>query len=245
MKKAVVVGASSGIGRALAKVLAANGYEVGLTARRVELLEQLQKEIPSKTFIKRMDISRPDEAIPLLEELIKEMNGLDLIVLNSGVNRQNKELAWEKESETIAVNVSGFAALAGVAVKHFLAQNSGHLAGISSIAALRGSISNPAYSASKAFDSIYLQGLGYKLREHNINVTDIRPGFVDTVMIREKPGLFWVATCEGAAEQILQAIRKKERVAYITRRWGIIAWLIKIVPDWVVYKCLKLVKRSG
>lgn len=232
-KKAIVIGASSGIGRALAKVLGHNRYEVGLVARRIELLHELQKEIPSRTYIKRIDVSQTEEAIALLQKLIKEMGGMDLIVLNSGINTYNVNLDWVGEIETIDVNVSGFVVLACVAVKHFLAQNSGHIVGISSIAALRGSATCPSYNASKAFISNYLEGLRHRLRRNNIYVTDIRPGLVDTALIRKQARLFWVATSGGAAEQIFKALRKKKKVAYITGRWRIIAWLLKMMPDWV------------
>lgn len=232
-KKAIVIGASSGIGRAVAKVLGQNGYEVGLVARRLELLRQLQKEISSQTYVKQIDVSQQEEAMRLLEELIKDMGGMDLIVLNSGINTRNINLEWQGEIETIDVNVSGFVAMACVAVKHFLAQNSGHLVGISSIAALRGSGTCSSYSASKAFVLNYLEGLRHRLQQNNIYVTDIRPGLIDTAMVRGQPGLFWIATPDKAAEQIFQAIKRKKRIAYIPRRWCIIAWLIKVLPDWV------------
>ncbi len=232
-RKAVVIGASSGIGKALAKVLARNGYEVGLVSRRVELLCELQKEIPSRTFIKQIDVSKPELAMVLLRELINEMGGMDMIVLNSGVNTRNSELEWEKEIELINVNISGFVAGACVAVKHFGAQGSGHIVGISSIAALRGSGTCSSYNASKAFVCNYLEGLRHRLRRNNIYVTDIRPGLVDTAMVRGQAGQFWVASPERAAEQIFQVIKKKGKIAYITRRWRIIAWIMRLLPDWL------------
>ncbi|MBL7084874.1 MAG: SDR family NAD(P)-dependent oxidoreductase [Candidatus Omnitrophica bacterium] len=232
-KKAIVIGASSGIGRALAKVLGHNGYEVGLASRRIELLRQLQEEIPSRTFVKQIDVSRPVEAMALLRELIKDMGGMNLIVLNSGINTRNVNLDWKREIETIDVNVSGFVAMACVAVEYFLAQNSGHIVGISSIAGLKGSATCAAYNASKAFVSNHLQGLRYRLRENNIYVTDIRPGLVDTAMIKGEGPLFWTAPPAKAAEQIFWAIKKRKKVVYITRRWNIVAWLIRIIPDWL------------
>ena len=231
-KKAIVIGASSGIGAALARVLGANGYEVGLVARRLELLRQVQQETRSKTYIKQIDVSQVEQAMAVLQELIKEMGGLDLIVLNSGINNYNTNLTWQGEIELINVNVSGFVACACVAIKHFLAQNSGQIAGISSIAGLRGSAGSPAYNASKAFVSNYLEGLRHKLNKNNIYVTDIRPGLVDTTLIDREAMLFWLSTPEAAAEQIFTAIKHKRKVAYITRRWGVIAWLVKILPDW-------------
>lgn len=230
-KKAIVVGASSGIGEALARVLSRNGYQVGLAARRVELLQKLKEQIPTQTYVKRIDLSRAKEAMVLLQEMIKEMGGLDLIVINSGINTYNLNLDWQGEIDILNVNVTGFVACACVAVKHFLAQNSGQIVGISSIAGLRGGPVSPSYNASKAFMSNYLEGLRYKLRSNNIYVTDIRPGLVDTALISGQRGLFWVATPEGAAEQIFQAIKRKKKRAYVTRRWTILAWLAKLIPD--------------
>ncbi|UCB56614.1 MAG: SDR family NAD(P)-dependent oxidoreductase [Candidatus Omnitrophota bacterium] len=233
MKKAIVIGASSGIGEAVARVLANNGYEVGLTARRFELLEKLQKEIPSRTYIRRMDVTRREETAATLEDLIKEMSGLDLIVLNAGINVSTPDLKHEKELETVDVNVSGFVLCADIALKYFTAQKSGHIVGISSIAGLRGSATCPAYSASKAFVSNYMEGLRHRVRSTDIYVTDIRPGFVDTEMIKGFRHLFWVAQPLGAAEQIFSAIKNKKKMAYITRRWNIMAWLLRWMPDWM------------
>jgi short-subunit dehydrogenase len=230
-KKSIVIGASSGIGRALAKELGHNGYEVGLVARRIELLRKLADEISTQTYIKRIDISQAEQAMSLLYELIEEMGGMDLIVLNSGINTWNINLDWKGERDILDVNVRGFVAMANVAVHHFETQRSGHIVGISSIACLRGSAVCSSYNASKAFVSNYLQGLRYRFRDHNIYVTDIRPGLVDTDLIRCCSRKFWVATCEKAAEQIFRAIKRKKKVAYITSRWWTIAQLAKLLPD--------------
>lgn len=232
-KKAIVIGASSGIGEALAILLAQDGYDLGLTARRVELLRGLQQRIPSRAVIKQMDVARSEEAMLLLEELIAELGGLDLIVINAGVNPDNARLEWKPEFDTISVNVRGFAAMANVAMRHFFRQNTGHLVGISSIAALKGSATRPAYSASKAFVSNYLQGLRFRARGTGIYITDIRPGFVDTIMIKKIKTTFWIASPQTAAKQILQAVKKRKKAAYITRRWVFISWLIRLLPDWL------------
>ncbi len=233
-KKAIVIGATSGIGRELAKILSQNEYIVGLVGRRVELLSQLQQEIPATTYIKRIDVTRTAEAMNLLDELIREMGGLDLIVISSGVGFITPDLDWEKEKETIEVNVIGFMAMANVAFKHFLKQGSGHIVGISSIAALRGGGESPAYNATKAFVSNYLEGLRCKAINMGIpiTITDIKPGFVNTAMAKGG-GLFWVTPVEKAAWQIWKAIDNKRKHAYITKRWRVIAWLLKIMPDWI------------
>jgi len=237
MKKAIVIGASSGIGKELARVLSQNGYAVGLTGRRVELLTALQNELSTESFVKPMDISQTDEAIRQLTELINEMNSVELVVISAGVGFINNEFEWEKEKATIETNVFGFAAVANVAVKHFLEQRAGHLVGISSIAALRGTGGAPAYNASKAFVSNYLEGLQQKCVKLKlpIVVTDVKPGFVDTTMAQGE-GLFWVAPPEKAAQQIYKAIKVRKTHVYVTKRWRSIGVLLKLMPSSIYNK---------
>lgn len=234
MRKAIIIGASSGIGRELAKVLSQNSYAVGLTGRRVELLTALQRELATECYVKAMDVSQTDEAMALLTELIGEMNGVELIVISAGVGFINSEFEWEKEKTTIETNVLGFAAMANVAVKHFLERGAGHLVGISSIAALRGTADAPAYNASKAFISNYLEGLRKKCVKLKlpIVVTDVKPGFVGTAMA-QGGGLFWVAPPEKAAEQIYDAINARRNHVYVTKRWRLIGILLKFLPSYI------------
>ena len=236
MKKAIVIGATSGIGKELAKILSLNNYVVGMAGRRTELLSNLQREI-SGSYIKRIDVAKSEEAITLLKELIQEMGGMDLIVISSGVGFINPELVWKQEKETIDVNISGFAAIANAAFKYFSNQGSGHIVGISSVAAIRGSGEAPAYNASKAFVSNYLEGLRQKARKSGIaiTVTEIQPGFIDTAMAKGE-GLFWVSPPGKAARQIFKAINSKKKHAYITKRWRLIALLLKIIPGWIYNK---------
>ena len=236
MKKAIIIGATSGIGRELAKILSLNNYTVGMAGRRTELLSNLQIAI-SGSYIKRIDITKSEEAITLLNELIQEMGGMDMIVICSGVGFINPELDWKLEKETIGVNISGFATIANAAFKYFANQGSGHIVGISSIAAIRGSGEAPAYNASKAFVSNYLEGLRQKASKSGIGitVTEIQPGFVNTAMAKGE-GLFWVAPPEKAARQIFKAITVRKNHAYITKRWRLIAWLLKIMPRWIYNK---------
>ena len=233
-QKAIVIGASSGIGKELAKILARNNYVVGITGRRIHLLEELQKELSASIFVKQMDISRTQEAITQLKELIAEIGGMDLIIINAGIGFINPDLELEKEQATIDVNVSGFVAMATMAMKYFLAQKSGHIVAISSVAALRGNRGAPAYDASKAFMSNYMEGLR-TFAAHSgfpIATTDIKPGFVDTAMAQGEH-IFWQASAEKAATQIFHAIKNKRKHAYITRRWRIIAWLFRNIPDFI------------
>jgi len=234
MKRALIIGASSGIGAELARILAREGYSVGLAARRLPLLEELQQEIGQRVSTKQIDVSDASNAAVLFSSLVREMGGVDLVVISAGTGHLNPDLEWEKEAETIAVNVTGFVAIAQAAMQQFLQQGSGHLVNISSIAALRGNSVAPAYNASKAFESNYMDGLRQKVGKLRvpITITDIQPGFVDTAMAQGE-GLFWIATPEKAAEQIYQAIVRKKKHAYVTKRWRLIAWFIKLAPDWL------------
>ena len=237
MKRAIVIGASSGIGKELAIVLSRNGFVVGITGRRVDLLEELKSDLPNPAFSKQMDISDHSNAMDLLENLIEEMGGADLIVISAGIGFINSDLSWEEEKKTIDVNVSGFAAMANVAFRHFVQAGQGHLVGISSIAAIRGSGEAPAYSASKAFISNYLEGLRISVSKAGlpIVVTDIQPGFVDTAMAKGE-GLFWVASPQEAARQIHKAIQRKSKHAYVTKRWSVIGLLLRVIPDFLYSK---------
>jgi short-subunit dehydrogenase len=232
MKIAIIIGASSGIGREIAKILSAEGYTLGLTARRRQLLEELQTELPGPSHVQVMDVAKPAEAMPLLEKLIADLKQVDLFVINAGVGSLNFELDWGTEAQTIDVNVTGFAAMANVAVKHLEQTRSGHLVGISSVAAIRGGAGSPAYGASKAFVSNYLEGLRQRFckRKLPVKVTDVKPGFVDTPMAQGE-GRFWQASAAVAARQIVDAIHKGRSHVYITRRWRLIGWLLKGMPD--------------
>jgi short-subunit dehydrogenase len=232
MRKAIIVGASSGIGKSLAQTLARDGYRVGLAARRLSLLLDLQQEIGDQNLVKQIDVSNIHDSMLRFSELIKEMGGVDLVIISAGTGFMNPDLDWDKENETIAVNVTGFAAIANLAVRHFIKNGAGHLVNISSIAAIRGSGNAPAYNASKAFESVYMDGLRHKVAilGLSITITDIQPGFVDTAMAQGE-GLFWVASLEEAARQIHQTIRGKKKHSYITKRWRLIAWLLKFAPD--------------
>ncbi|EKD82765.1 MAG: short-chain dehydrogenase/reductase SDR [uncultured bacterium] len=234
LKSAIVIGATSGIGRALVEQLVTRGCQVGITGRRHEMLEEIRQKYNEAVCWRCMDVCDTENARSAFAGLAEEMGDIDLVVISAGTGVINSELAWEPEARTISTNVNGFAAMATAAMKLFIDQGYGHLVGISSIGALRGNRDAPAYNASKAFVSNYLEGLRVKAARSRlpIYVTDILPGFVDTAMA-QGPGLFWVSTPQKAAEQIMAAIDKRKRRAYITRRWRLIAWLMKALPDFI------------
>lgn len=233
MNKAIIIGATSGIGKELAGVFSANDYEVGIAGRRTNLLEELSSELPTKTYKSTIDVKNTEFAIQSLEELLKEMQDVDILIINAGIARTNPSLDWPEEKETIDTNVSGFTAIAGAAMRYFIKKGAGHLVGISSVAGIRGSDKAPAYSASKAFMSNYLEGLSRKAAKEKlpITITDIQPGFVRTAMVKGD-NLFWIASPQKAAKQIYNAIKRKKGKVYVTKRWVLIAWLLEIMPGY-------------
>ena len=237
MKKAIIIGATSGIGKELAKLLTENGYLVGITGRRTELLTEIQKENPKLYRIRNFDITEIEKIETKLNELTEEIGGIDLLILSSGIGDINAELNFEIEKRTIETNVLGFTCVSDWAFNYFEKQKSGHLVAISSIGGLRGSRQAPAYNATKAYQINYLEGLrqrATKLKEP-IFVTDIRPGFVNTEMAKGE-GLFWVASVEKASKQIYNAISKKRKIVYVTKRWEIIATILKRIPNFIYDK---------
>ena len=237
MKKVIIIGASSGIGRDLALEMSKRGYEVGIAARRLEMLQELAKECPNKTYVKTMDMEKHLDARAQLEELIAEMGSVDIIVYNAGIGESSGK--WEKENQVHQVNAVGFAAIANFAFRYFKDNKiPGQIVGISSIAGVRGSRHVIGYSATKAFMSTYMDGQRHKsvAEKLGITVTDIRPGFIDTPMTDGQKGMFWVQPADKAARQIADAIEAKRKVAYITRRWWLVSVLFKIMPDYIWYK---------
>jgi short-subunit dehydrogenase len=231
MKKILIIGASSGIGKELALAYANAGHTVGITGRRIELLSQIRDIYPQNIEFAAHDISKDDNQ-KVLETIIQKINGMDIIIISAGIGFINKELNWNREKQTIDTNITGFTEIADFAYNYFAKQKSGQIVGISSIAAIRGIDSCPAYSASKAYIVNYLEALRKKSAKDkaNIFVTAVVPGFVDTQMA-QGDGLFWVASAGKAARQIMLAIARKKTVVYVTKRWRIIAYLLKILPD--------------
>jgi short-subunit dehydrogenase len=231
MKKAIIIGATSGIGQGLAKILVENDYMVGITGRRTELLENLKLETPNSYIVKTFDVTDTKVAVEKLEELTSELGGLDLLILSSGTGDINDKLDYEIEKRTIDTNVVGFTCIADWTFKYFEKQKFGHLVAISSIGGLRGSRHSPSYNATKAYQINYLEGLrqkATKLKEQ-IYITDVRPGLVNTEMAKGE-GLLWVMPVEKTVRQIFGAIKKKRKIACVTKRWGLIAIILKRIP---------------
>ena len=234
MKKAIIIGASSGIGRALAIELSRRGYRLGITSRRLDMLQQVASACQGPTHVMAMDMEKHLEARMLLQALIAEMGGVDIIIYNAGVGESSGK--WEKENQMHQINAVGFAAVANFAFMYFKEnKRRGQMVGISSVAGTRGIRHSIGYSATKAFMWSYMQGQRHRAIAEglDITITDIRPGFIDTPMTQGQKGMFWVQPADKAAVQIADAIIARKSVAYITRRWWLIGQLMKLIPDLV------------
>ncbi len=229
--RAIIIGATSGIGQEMARQMLAEGWHVGITGRRIDRLESLARAHPGKVEVQRMDVTDPEAAEAGLADLITRMGGVDTIVLSSGVGKFNKALDTLPEVETIDVNVIGFTHLALAAMRYFLGQGAGHLVIISSIASRRGDRAAPAYNASKAYQARYAEGLRkYAVRKgSNITVTDVQPGYVDTAIVQGK--VPWLQPVDKAVRQILSGMTARSSRIVVTRRWRYVAWAIERMPE--------------
>jgi short-subunit dehydrogenase len=234
---AIIVGASSGIGEALARELHKAGWSLGLLSRRTEKLSVIATDLGARVSVGYADVSS-DDCIDRFHGMADALGGVDLVIISAGCGYLNPEHEIGLDRETVAVNVSGFIAIAQAAFRHFRERGHGHLAAITSVAALRGSGDATVYAASKAFQSVYLDGLRESARQKklSITVTELQPGFVDTAMMKTATPLspfvhrLIVSDAITAARQMLHAISRKKKHAYITRRYAGIALLLKVLP---------------
>ena len=231
MKKAIIIGATSGIGKSLAELFLTEGFAVGITGRREGLFQSIKTQDASRIIFKKMDVQDLSTVEPICNELVSQLGGMDLLVISAGIGEQNKNLNFDIENSVIKTNIQGFTCIADWSLRYFKEQGYGHIVNISSIAGIRGNGIAPSYNATKAYQINYLEGLRINVKEFGsrIIVTDVRPGFVDTAMAKGE-GLFWVAPVRKAAEQIHEAIKQKKKVVYITKRWRLIALLLRIIP---------------
>ena len=237
-KKAIVMGATSGIGMEVAKLLAAKGWQVGIAGRRVERLQTLisdNKATPQGgiTCYQQIDVTSA-EAPSLLLELIDELGGMDLYFHSSGIGWQNNSLDIEKELKTVETNGLGFTRMIDTAFNWFAHHHSSQnarIACITSIAGTKGLGAAPAYSATKRFQNHYLECLSQQARMHHlpISITDIRPGFVKTDLIAGSTYPLQLQP-EDVAKHIVNAIEKGKEVKVIDWRYAILVFFWRLIP---------------
>lgn len=236
MKQGIIVGASSGIGWELAVQLAAQGYQLGLMARRDGCLNKLADSLPGEHFVQKTDVANAEQAVTELTSLIEKMGEVELIVVNSGVGSSERLLDWEVQRQMIDVNVRGFAAMSLTAMNYFVERGAGHLVGVSSAAAHFSGGLTPTYNATKAFASNYLNGLRSRAARSKkpIVVTTVEPGYVDTPMVEGRP--MWLAPLEKSVAQLVKAINNRADHVFITKRWRYVALLLDIMPNALIRK---------
>ncbi len=229
-KKILIVGGTSGLGRKLAETYSVEGCQVGIIGRREHLLNEIKSQFPA-IEIEKADIS--DESISRsIANVIDKMKGVDIIILTASIGEFNEELIADKELRTIDINVSGYTAVLNTAWHYFQNKGGGQIVAVTSIAAVRGNKIAPAYNASKAFQSNYLEGLRIKSKNegNHIIITELIPGYIKTDM-GKGDRMFWVASVDKAARQSRKAIHKKRKRAFITKRWWWVYGLLKFMPN--------------
>lgn len=228
-KRAIVVGASSGIGLEVAKLLMAQGWKVGVAARRVELLQDL-----GAAAVERIDVTT-DDATEGLQRLISKLGGMDLYFHASGIGKQNRELTADIELATLQTNGVGFTRMIGEAYRYFVKQGSGHIAAITSIAGTKGLGPAPSYSATKAMQNVYLQALEQQARSRGLDIvfTDVRPGFVDTALLAGDFHYPLMLRPEKVAQEIVCAINHQQHIRIIDWRYRILTAVWRRIPRWI------------
>ncbi len=236
MKKAIIIGASSGIGKGISLELLSKNYKLAISARRKDRLDEIKKINPKNVLVYKFD-SATEQNNTLLDSMINDLNGVDMIIYCSGIGIINKELDYLKDKKVNNLNIAGFTQVVTYAFNYFIKKGGGHIVNISSVASEIGNGLATSYNASKAYQANYFQGLRFKAFRMKVPIflTDVRPGFVDTdILMGNKDKLFWVAPLDKACKQIIIAIERKRKIIYITKRWKIISILIKILPERII-----------
>jgi len=234
MKKIIIIGASSGIGREVALQFIRRGYKVGVAARRESALQELKTLAPEQVIYSRIDVTDDDAPSKLLE-LVKVLGGLDIFLLCAGIGKQNADLQMDIELSTAQTNVLGFIRMVDTAYGYFREKGEGHIAVISSIAGTKGLGAAPAYSATKSFQNIYIEALEQlaQMQGLKIRFTDIRPGFVDTDLLGDDKKYPLLMCPEKVAKRIVRAIERCEAVCTMDWRYRIIVFFWRLIPRFI------------
>lgn len=230
-KKGIIIGASSGIGQEVARQLLAEGWTLGLAARREELLLALKAEAPERVEVMTIDVTQPD-ADQCLIQLIERLGGISLYFHASGIGKQNRTLEPDIELRTAETNALGFMRMVGAAYRYFSDKGTGHIAVISSIAGTKGLGPAPAYSATKALQANYIEALEQQARQRGLPIyfTDIRPGFVNTALLNDGFPYPMLMRPEAVAHDIVQSIKCHRHVRIIDWRYRLLTAFWRIIP---------------
>ncbi len=225
-KTAIVIGASSGIGREVALLLVKEGWTIGVAARKIEKLQDLEA-----AAIEQIDVTK-DDAPQRLQALIQRLGGMDLFFYSSGIGKQNRELKPDIEMATVQTNAVGFTQMIGEAYRYFARKGYGHIAAISSIAGTKGLGPAPSYSATKAMQNIYLQALEQQAHARGLKIrfTDIRPGFVDTALLSGDFRYPMMLKPQNVAKEIVAAINSRQHIRVIDWRYRLLTALWRRIP---------------
>ncbi len=239
-QRAIVVGASSGIGAEIARQLGRAGCRVALVARRAAELEGVAAEIdgasPPAARVYVHDVTDFDDVPALFQSICRDLDGLDLVVYAAGVMPPvgPSEYAFTKDRPIVDVNLLGAIAWLNEAAGRFERARGGTIVGISSVAGDRGRRGNPAYCASKAAFTAYLEALRNRLARHGVRVVTVKPGPVATPMTEGMERLPLLIPAERAAREILAAARRGTSTAYVPRVWRSIMFVIRQLPSGIM-----------
>ena len=233
-KKIIIIGATSGIGREVALLYIAQGWKVGIAGRRTAELETLRSLAPEQVSAQALDVTQADAA-EKLHALIKQVGGMDVFLLSSGIGKQNYTLQTETELTTAATNVEGFIRMTNAAYHYFEEQGHGHIAIISSIAGTKGMGAAAAYSATKKFQNTYIDALDQlaRMQKLKISFTDIRPGFVATPLLKSEKKYPMLMKAPDVAKDIVRAIERRKRVAIIDWKFRILVGFWRLMPNYI------------
>ncbi len=234
MKRAIIIGATSGIGLEMAKVLLAQGWRLGIAGRRKEALETFRNQHPQQIEFQVLDVTKTD-APDRLGQLIEQVGGMDLYLHCSGIGNQNWDLNPEIELDTVHTNVEGFTRMMIAAYTYFRKQGRGHIAAISSIAGTKGLGVAPMYSASKRLQNTYIDALEQlaHMQKLDITFTDIRPGFVATALLGDGKGYPMLMNSKKVARIAVRALNRKRRVVVVDWRYALLTTFWRLIPRWL------------
>ena len=231
MKRVIIIGASSGMGMEVAKLFLDEGCRLGVAARREDRLQALKQLAPDRVEVQAIDVTA-DDATSRLRALIDRLGGMDLFFYASGIGKQNRTLTPDIELNTVNTNSMGFTRMIGEAYRYFAERGEGHIVAITSIAGTKGLGPAPSYSATKAFQNVYLQSLEQQAnaRKLKIRFTDIRPGFVDTDLLAGNFRYPMMLKPEKVARQIVSAIHCHRHIKVIDWRYAVLTALWRRLP---------------